>query len=97
VVLDDGSSISVDDAATGIDVAWAPGGAGRDLFVDVDLRVRANGAAPPTTVATLSGAAVAAVADEAAVRAAQGGAWAIDAAKGHAWLRLPEMGSARLK
>jgi alpha-D-xyloside xylohydrolase len=97
VVLDDGSSISVDDGANGVTLAWAPGTSARDLFVDIDVRVRGMSGSPVTSVATLSGAPLAQVADEAAVRAAQGGAWALDAGKGHAWVRLPAAGSARLQ
>jgi hypothetical protein len=97
VALDDGSVVSVEEGEGGIDVSWAPGAAARDLFLDVDLRERRSTGGPLTAVATTSGATLTQVADEAHVRAATGGAWALDGTKGHAWIRIPQAGSARIQ
>jgi alpha-glucosidase (family GH31 glycosyl hydrolase) len=95
VVVDDGSEIDVADDASGVTVTWKPGSAARDLTVDVDTRARTGATGAASTVDTLSGAALAAVADEAAVRGAPGAAWAVDAGRGHVWLRFAGAGSAR--
>jgi alpha-D-xyloside xylohydrolase len=96
VVLDDGAAIVVTDDATGITVAWTPGGSAQNLTIDVDVRERMGTGGAVGTVATLSGAPLAQAAGQAAVAASAASAWALDSTAGHAWLRFVGHGSASI-
>jgi len=73
---DDGASLAVGDSAQGVSFTFTPGAAAQAIVVLADLRGRTGQTAPITHV-TAGGGDLPQLADEAAVRAASGSAYAL--------------------
>jgi alpha-glucosidase (family GH31 glycosyl hydrolase) len=94
VVLDDGSSILVEDGPDGVTVTWESSGVVRNLTVDVDVRTRTGSTAPVGGVTTVTGAPLVELSSESAVEASVSPAWA--ASPTHVFLRFVGSGAALL-
>jgi alpha-D-xyloside xylohydrolase len=94
VILDDGSAITVNDAASGITVGWTQGTSVANLTLDLDVRERTGASGPLSgAVDTLSGATLAAVASPADLVGSPTPGWA-PGMTGHVSLRFVGSGSA---
>jgi alpha-D-xyloside xylohydrolase len=94
VILDDGSAITVNDAANGITVGWTQGTSVANLTLDLDVRERTGASGPLSgAVDTLSGATLLAVASPSDLAGSPTSGWA-PGATGHVSLRFVGSGSA---
>ena len=71
----DGSKLSITDGPSGVEVVWAPTGAGHVLTLTLNLQARTGKTAPLATVTSVSGAAPTSVASAALAQSATGAAF----------------------
>jgi alpha-D-xyloside xylohydrolase len=86
--FEEGSTVTVADASTGVSVAWKPVAPVTSVFLTIDLRKSAIGSSGSLTATLAGGGAIAKVADEATARTTAAPCYATSAAGDMAWVSL---------